>query len=84
MKILFPDQAHNVSIHNKKSLLRAGFQHEFTCEAIGSRPAATLTWWISNQQIHPQLDNVQIVGIFLIFFYNVTYSKDYFVNNKVR
>ncbi len=58
----FADQAHNVTIHNKGALLRAGSQHEFTCEAIGSRPAATLTWWITNQQIHPQLDNVQMVS----------------------
>ena len=61
--LFFSDQSHNVSIHGKGTLLRAGTQHEFTCEAIGSRPAATLTWWLTNQQIHPQLDNVQIVSI---------------------
>ena len=60
----FLDQAHNVTIHNKERSLRAGSQHEFTCEALGSRPAADITWWFDDQQIHPQVDNVQIVSRF--------------------
>jgi hypothetical protein len=60
---LFSDQAHNVTIHNKDISLRAGSQHEFTCEALGSRPAASITWWFDNQQIEPDVDNIQVVCI---------------------
>ena len=57
----FADQAHNVTIHNKDVSLRGGTQHEFTCEALGSRPAAVITWWLDDLQIQPQVDNIQIV-----------------------
>ena len=57
------DQAHNVTIHNKERSLRAGSQHEFTCEALGSRPAAIITWWFDEEKIQPEVDNVQIVSI---------------------
>ena len=59
--LFFADQAHNVTIHNKDMSLRGGTQHEFTCEALGSRPAAVITWWLDDLQIQPQVDNIQIV-----------------------
>ena len=59
----FSDQAHNVTIHNKDQSLRAGSQHEFTCEALGSRPPAMITWWFDDQQIQPEVDRLQIVSI---------------------
>ncbi len=61
--LFFADQAHNVTIHNKERSLRAGSQHEFTCEALGSRPAAKITWWFDSQQIHPEVDSVQVVRL---------------------
>ena len=59
----FLDRAHNVTIHNKNKQLRADSQHEFTCEALGSRPAAVLTWWLDEEQFEPQFNKVQIVSI---------------------
>ena len=59
----FSDQAHNVTIHNKERSLRAGSQHEFTCEALGSRPAAVITWWFDDKEIEAEIDNVQIVSL---------------------
>ena len=59
----FSDQAHNVTIHNKDQSLRAGSQHEFTCEALGSRPPAMITWWFDDEQIQPEVDRLQIVSI---------------------
>ena len=59
----FSDQAHNVTIHNKERSLRAGSQHEFTCEALGSRPAAVITWWFDEKEIEAEIDNVQIVSL---------------------
>ena len=61
----FADQAHNVTIHNKEMSLRGGAQHEFTCEALGSRPAAVITWWLDDFQIQPELDDIQIVRTIL-------------------
>ena len=58
----FLDQAHNVSIHNKGRELRADSQHEFICEALGSRPAAVLTWWLDDQQFKPNFNKVTIVS----------------------
>ena len=57
------DRAHNVTIYNKNKQLRADSQHEFTCEALGSRPAAVLTWWLDEEQFEPQFNKVQIVSI---------------------
>ena len=62
----FLDQAHNVSIHNKGRELRADSQHEFICEALGSRPAAVLTWWLDEQQFEPNFNKVTIVSYFSI------------------
>ena len=89
--LLFADQAHNVTIHNKEMSLRAGAQHEFTCEALGSRPAAVITWWLDDFQIQPELDDIQIVRqnkelhvtqfpviIYVILLgFNVNYSKEF-------
>ena len=65
---LFSDQSHNVTIHNKQRSLRAGSQHEFTCEALGSRPAAIINWWFDDTEIQPELDNIQIVSILFCSF----------------
>jgi len=51
-----------VSIHKKRAILKEGNEEEIICEAIGSRPAAILTWWLDNLQIHPKIENVQIVS----------------------
>ena len=67
----FLDQAHNVTIHNKGRQLRAESQHEFTCEALGSRPAAVLTWWLDERQFEPQFNLVQIVSM-ICDFYDLT------------
>ncbi|XP_059088050.1 neural cell adhesion molecule 2-like [Tigriopus californicus] len=55
-------QAHNVSILRKNTPLRAGSQHEFMCQAFGSRPAASLTWWFGDLQIRPDYDHVHITS----------------------
>ena len=51
-----------MTIHNKERSLRAGSQHEFTCEALGSRPAAVISWWFDDQNVDADVDNVQIVS----------------------
>lgn len=61
----FADQAHNVTILNRGVELRAGSQHEFTCMAVGSRPAALLTWWFDEMQIRPERDNLHVVSLLL-------------------
>ena len=58
----FIDQAQNVTIHNKGRQLRAESQHEFTCEALGSRPAAVLTWWLDDEKFESEFNKVQIVS----------------------
>jgi hypothetical protein len=55
------DQAHNVSIVGKDVSLRAGSQHEFSCVAFGSRPAATLTWWFDQTIVKQGMDGVHVV-----------------------
>ena len=65
--LIFTDQAHNVTIHNKEKSLRAGSQHEFVCEALGSRPPAIITWWFDDKQIQADEDKVQVVST--SFFY---------------
>ena len=77
------DRAHNVTIHNKGKQLRADSQHEFTCEALGSRPAAVLTWWLDEEQFEPQFNKVQIVSILdiLDIYYLRTISNFQFKYN---
>ena len=60
--LLLLDQAHNVTIVDKGVSLRSGSQHEFVCMAIGSRPAAVLTWWFDDVQVRPKVDNLQVVS----------------------
>ena len=64
MLVVFPDQAHNVTLLGKTSTgsLRSGSQHEFRCVASGSRPAALLTWWFNDRQVRPDVDNVHVVS----------------------
>ena len=35
-----------MTIYDKRDSLRAGVKHQFVCQAEGSRPEATLTWWL--------------------------------------
>lgn len=59
--MFFADQPYNITIHNKGTLLRAGSQHEFICEAIGSRPAAIISWGLDNKQFQASVDNILMV-----------------------
>ena len=65
--LIFTDQAHNVTIHNKEKSLRAGSQHEFVCEALGSRPPAIITWWFDDKQIQADEDKIQVVSTSFLF-----------------
>ena len=42
--------------------LRAGGQHEFSCVAFGSRPAAALTWWFDQTVVTDGMDGVHVVS----------------------
>ena len=59
---IFTDQAHNVSIVGKGVSLRAGGQHEFSCVAFGSRPAAALTWWFDQTIVKDGMEGVHVVS----------------------
>ena len=59
---IIPDQAHNVSIVGKGVSLRAGGQHEFSCVAFGSRPAAAITWWFDQTIVKDGMEGVHVVS----------------------
>ena len=40
-----------ISVAEKKTPLLAGEPQTFTCSALGSRPPATITWWLDNKRI---------------------------------
>ena len=69
----FSDQAHNVSIAGKNRKLRAGSQHEFRCTALGSRPAARLTWWFDSKEVRPEVDNVHMVSVIYFAITEINY-----------
>ena len=51
-----------MSIVGKGVSLRAGGQHEFSCVAFGSRPAAALTWWFDQTVVTDGMDGVHVVS----------------------
>nr|XP_040583949.1 nephrin-like isoform X1 [Lepeophtheirus salmonis] len=53
-------QAQSVAILHKNNILKAGSQHQFTCESHGSRPPAVLSWWLDNEQFETKAHSVQI------------------------
>ena len=40
-----------ISVTERDTPLLAGSPQTFTCTALGSRPPATLTWWLDNKRI---------------------------------
>ena len=40
-----------ISVTEKNSPLLAGTPQTYTCSAFGSRPPATLTWWLDHKRI---------------------------------
>ena len=51
-----------MSIVGKGVSLRAGGQHEFSCVAFGSRPAAALTWWFDQTIVKDGMEGVHVVS----------------------
>ena len=40
-----------ISVSEKKTPLLAGTPQTYTCSALGSRPPATITWWLDHKRI---------------------------------
>ena len=40
-----------ISVSEKNSPLLAGTPQTYTCSALGSRPPATITWWLDHKRI---------------------------------
>ena len=51
-----------MSIVGKGVSLRAGGQHDFSCVAFGSRPAATITWWFDQTLVQAGMQGVHVVS----------------------
>ena len=51
-----------MSIVGKGVSLRAGGQHEFSCVAFGSRPAAAITWWFDQTIVKDGMEGVHVVS----------------------
>ena len=41
-----------VTVRGVESPISAGRKHRVICEARGSRPPATLSWWLDGTQMH--------------------------------
>ena len=40
-----------VNLLGSNNPLSAGVTYQLTCQSVGSRPAATITWWMGGQKL---------------------------------